>query len=63
MYLVKQSNQNDYSYVEFYLDDISELPEVLKTKKGKNACPGSIALIINTSEVYCLNSKREWVKL
>ena len=59
MYMVKQGNQNDYNYKEFFLDDISELDTILDTPEGKKACPGSIALIINTSEVYCLNSKRE----
>lgn len=63
MYTVKQGGRVDYNYKEFYLDDISELDTILDTKEGKDACTGSIAFIISTSEVYCLNSKREWIKL
>lgn len=61
MFMVKQANQNDYKYREFYLDDISELDLILP--KYQDTCPGSIALIINTSEVYCLNSEKEWIQL
>jgi len=61
MFMVKQANQNDYKYREFYLDDISELDQILS--KYPDTCTGSIALIIDSSEVYCLNSKKEWIQL
>ena len=61
MYIVKQGGRLDYNYKEFYLDDVSELDSVLEEEE--NVCTGSIALIIDTSDVYCLNSKREWIKL
>ncbi len=61
MFLVKQANQNDYHYCEFFLDNINELPQVLLSEKGKKACPGSIAFIIDTGDVYILNSQREWI--
>jgi len=61
MQLVKQGNQNDYNYKEFFLDDISELDEILNTPKGRDACPGSIAFIISTGAVYILNSQKEWI--
>ncbi len=59
MFLVKQGGKTDYNYKEYYLDNITELALI----PVKECCPGSIALIISTSEVYCLNSKREWIKL
>lgn len=62
MQLVKQGNQNDYNYKEFFLDTIDELDDILKSQKGKDACPGSVAYIIGTGDVYILNSKMEWIK-
>ena len=59
MYLVKQGNQNDYHYKEFFLDDASELDEILTSEKGKDACPGSVAFVIATGTVYILNSQKE----
>ena len=61
MYMVKQGGKTDYNYKEFYLDDISELELILQQEK--EISPGSIAFIINTTDVYCLNSKMEWIKL
>jgi len=61
MYMVKQGGKTDYNYKEFYLDDVSELELILQQEK--KVCPGSIAFIINTTDVYCLNSKMEWIKL
>ena len=62
MQLVKQGNQYDYNYKEFFLDNISELDTVLSTPKGKDASPGSVAFIIATGDVYILNSERQWIK-
>ncbi len=61
MYVVRQANQNDYQYREIYIDNISELPNVLQAYP--KTCPGSIVLVIDTSEVYCLNSQFEWILL
>ena len=59
MQLVKQGNQSDYNYKEFFLDNISELDQILNSNKGKGAC---IAYIISTGDVYMLNSQMEWIK-
>ena len=59
MQLVKQGNQNDYNYKEFFLDTIDELDDILTSSKGQDACPGSVAFIIATGDVYILNSERE----
>lgn len=61
MQLVKQGNQNDYHYKEFFLDTEDELEDILKSAAGKDACPGSIAYIIATGAVYILNSQKEWI--
>lgn len=58
MYMVRQGSRTDYNYKEYYLDDVSELSTILE-KEGDEICPGSIAFIINTSDVYCLNSNME----
>ena len=46
---------NLYEYVCDTEDDIYNLP--------KGCAPGSTAFIIETAEVYMINSNREWVKI
>ncbi len=52
------SGHTAYDYREYFIDDdvdVDELPtEVL---------PGSIAFSIATSNLFVLNSKRQWVKI
>ena len=57
MYVVKQGSRTDYNYKEIYLDDVSELNSVLTEEP--NTSIGSICFVMNTSDVYCLNSKKE----
>lgn len=56
-YLVKQASKNDYNYKEYMLDSADELSEL----DVKNCCPGSVAYIISTGDVYMLNNKKEWI--
>lgn len=56
--LYAQNGDIQYNIREYVLDnveDIASLPE--------HAAMGSTAIIIATSEVYMLNSKKEWVKM
>jgi len=48
-------------YKEFLCDDIADIAE-LSSDPRENAF-GSMALVIATGDIYCLNSKREWVKI
>lgn len=56
MFLVKQGGKTDYNYKEFYLDTAAEL----STIPTASCCPGSVAYIIATQQVYILNSNKEW---
>ena len=58
---IKQQDHNNTQYTEFAVDtedEISTLPT-----SPSDCSVGSVALCINTSEVYMLNSQRRWVKL
>lgn len=57
MYLVKQGNRTDYNYKEYYLDSKNELTQI----NIAYCCPGSIAYIIDTTDVYILNTKKQWI--
>ena len=57
MYLLRQNNKTDYNYKEFYLDTLNELNSV----DIKDACPGSVAYIISSSDVYILNANGQWI--
>lgn len=55
---LSESGHNKYGIFEFVLDtedDIATLPN--------DCAPGSSALVIDSSNVYMLNSKGEWKKL
>lgn len=56
MYIVKQGGRVDYNYKEYYLDSIAEL----STIPVYECATGSVAYIINTQQVFILNSKKEW---
>ena len=59
--LYSQNGEVEYRITEYTLDtaaDLEKLPEFSKT-----AAPGSSAFVIETSEVYMMNSNREWVLL
>ena len=55
--LIKQGSRTDYNYKEYVLDTKNDLATI----NTKDCCAGSIAYIIETKEVYMLNSKKEWV--
>ncbi len=55
-YLVKQGTRVDYNYKEFYLDSAEELKDI----NVNDCCPGSVAVVITTGEVYMLTNKKEW---
>ena len=55
-YLVKQGARVDYNYKEFYLDSAEELKDI----NVNDCCPGSVAVVITTGEVYLLTNKKEW---
>lgn len=57
--IMKQNNAvqaNINEYVADTPDDIKDLP----TKKIQ---PGSICIVVSTSQVYMLNGEKEWVEL
>ncbi len=60
-YLLKQGSRVDYNYKEFYVDTFADLASI--DLEAEKPCPGSIAFIIATSEVYVLNSQLEWKKI
>lgn len=55
--LIKQGSRTDYNYKEYVLDEEKDLATI----NVKECCSGSVAYIINTKQVYMLNSKKEWV--
>lgn len=55
--LVKQGSRTDYNYKEYVLDTKNDLVNI----NTRECCPGSIAYIIDSKELYILNSKKEWV--
>lgn len=58
---IKQQDHNNTYYTEFAVDtvkDISTLPT-----NFNEVSVGSVAICIENSEVYILNSKKEWVML
>lgn len=55
--LVKQGSRTDYNYKEYVLDTKDDLANI----NTGECCPGSIAYIIDSKELYMLNSKKEWV--
>lgn len=57
MYIVKQGGRTDYNYKELFLDSQAELQSI----DTNTLCPGSIAYIIASGDVYILNSSKTWV--
>ena len=55
--LVKQGSRTDYNYKEYVLDTKDDLANI----NTGECCPGSVAYIIDSIELYMLNSKKEWV--
>ena len=55
-YLMKQGARTDYNYKEFYLDSADELSNI----DISSCCPGSVAYIMSTGDVYMLTNEKEW---
>ena len=55
--LVKQGSRTDYNYKEYVLDTKDDLANI----NTGECCPGSVVYIIDSKELYMLNSKKEWV--
>ena len=55
--LIEQGSRTDYNYKEYVLDTKSDLANI----NTGECCPGSVAYIIDSKELYMLNSKKEWV--
>ena len=58
---IKQQDHNNTYYTEFAIDSVADLAN-LPTEADEVAV-GSAAICIENSEVYMLNSKRQWVIL
>lgn len=55
-YLLVQGGRTDYNYREYYLDTVSELKDLDVNK----CCPGSVAYIIKSGDVYILSNELVW---
>lgn len=56
--IMKQSNNTSAYVIEYVADeeaDVAKLPT--------NVAPGSICLVVATSQVFMLNNKKEWIEL
>jgi len=53
--LVKQGGKLDYNYKEYFLDTESDLVSVPTI----DACPGSVAYVINSGKLFMLNTNKE----
>ncbi len=56
--IIKENNEEKYGVIQYVVDteaDISELPTT--------ALPGSTCIVIETSNVYMLNNKKQWKKI
>ena len=62
MYTIRQGGRQDYNYFEIMIDTLEELPYVLDDPSYKDICTGSVVYVIETADVYMLNSNKEWVK-
>lgn len=55
-FIMKQGGRADYNYKEYILDSANELNSINK----ETACPGSIAYIVTTGDVYMLSNNKQW---
>lgn len=56
---IRQQNDNIQTYVNEYVADTEADIKDLPT----NIYPGSVCIVIETSNVYMLNSEKKWKKL
>ena len=57
---IKQQDHNNAYYTEFTIDSIADIRTL---PKQPECCTGSCAIVIETSDVYVLNSQGEWVNI
>lgn len=57
-YMLKQASRTDYNYKEFYCDTAEDVAKIDIVA----ACPGSVAYVIATQDVYILNNNKQWIK-
>lgn len=55
--LLRQGSRTDYNYKEYVLDTKADLANINLAL----CCPGSVAYIVTTKEVYMLSNEKEWV--
>lgn len=55
-YFIRQGEDFDYKYKEYILDSADELKDI----DVADCCPGSVAYITTTGDVYMLTNKKEW---
>lgn len=58
IYLLKQGGRVDYNYKEFYVETEADIANI---QLNEDICPGSTVFVISTSQVFILNTKKEWV--
>ncbi len=62
MYTIRQGERTDYNYKEIFCDTQNDFDTLdLNSAEFQKICAGSVAYVIETSNVYILNSKGEWV--
>jgi hypothetical protein len=57
--ILKQNGQNAYNIKEFMVDEIAGIESI----ELRSVAPGSTCFVIDTSEYYMLNTKKEWIKV
>lgn len=57
--ILKQNGQDMYNIKEFIVDTYDSLATI----EVRNIGPGSTCFVIDTSEYYMLNTKKQWVKV
>ena len=58
--ILNQNGQNTYNLKEIIIDSYNKEE---MDKLAKTTAPGSTCFVIDTSEYYMLNTKKEWIKL
>ena len=56
--IIKENNKTQYSLTEYIADKESDVENLPIT-----CLPGSTCIVIETSEVYILNTQHKWKKL
>lgn len=57
--ILKQNGQDTYNLKELVVDSFNEISTINKNQ----IAPGSTCFVIDTSEYYMLNTKKEWIKV